>query len=126
MLSVIICIPGILTHAWVLVGGSTPRQILRTLSSLCSTKTGEFCPRASSEKLYCEKVADDNNDMKCERAKIDWSRIVIFLIDERYVPHDHEESNQNLIRQTLIIESRIFLEIMLLHFHTSTFFFPLL
>jgi 6-phosphogluconolactonase len=33
---------------------------------------------------------------------VEWSRVYLFLIDERCVPADHEESNQRMIRQTLL------------------------
>jgi 6-phosphogluconolactonase len=39
--------------------------------------------------------------------RIDWSKVHIFLIDERYVPKDHEESNQRLIAETLLACARI-------------------
>ncbi len=34
--------------------------------------------------------------------EIDWSRVIVFLIDERYVPPDHPDSNQRMIRETLL------------------------
>lgn len=33
---------------------------------------------------------------------IDWARVWIFLVDERSVPPDHPESNQRLVRETLL------------------------
>lgn len=33
--------------------------------------------------------------------KVDWSKIDVFLVDERYVPPDHPESNQKMIREAL-------------------------
>ncbi|MBP7114119.1 MAG: 6-phosphogluconolactonase [Candidatus Peribacteraceae bacterium] len=33
---------------------------------------------------------------------IDWSRVTFFLTDERYVPADHADSNQRMIRETLL------------------------
>lgn len=33
---------------------------------------------------------------------IDWSRVVFFLTDERYVPADDKDSNQHMIRKTLL------------------------
>jgi 6-phosphogluconolactonase len=32
---------------------------------------------------------------------IDWKRVTLFLLDERYVPHDHADSNTRMIRETL-------------------------
>lgn len=39
--------------------------------------------------------------------KIDWSKVHIFLVDERYVPKDHKESNQRLIKETLLTNAAI-------------------
>lgn len=36
------------------------------------------------------------------RKDIDWSRILVFLVDERYVPADHPESNQRMVREALL------------------------
>ena len=33
---------------------------------------------------------------------IDWSRVLLFLVDERYVPAEHPESNQRMIWETLL------------------------
>lgn len=33
---------------------------------------------------------------------IDWSRVVVLLADERWVPVDHEDSNERLVRETLL------------------------
>ncbi len=33
---------------------------------------------------------------------IDWNRVTFFLVDERYVPKDHADSNQRMIRETLL------------------------
>src|SRR5690625_892866 len=33
---------------------------------------------------------------------IDWERIHIILVDERYVPSDHPDSNEGLVRQHLL------------------------
>jgi len=34
--------------------------------------------------------------------RIDWSKVTFFLLDERYVPAEHEDSNQKMIRSTLL------------------------
>lgn len=36
------------------------------------------------------------------RKDIDWSRVLLFLVDERYVPADHPESNQRMVREALL------------------------
>jgi 6-phosphogluconolactonase len=33
---------------------------------------------------------------------IDWSKVTVFLVDDRYVPRDHEDSNQKLLDETLL------------------------
>ncbi|MBT3834797.1 6-phosphogluconolactonase [Candidatus Peribacteria bacterium] len=33
---------------------------------------------------------------------IDWSKVIVFLVDDRYVPRDHEDSNQKLVDETLL------------------------
>jgi|SRR3990167_1886655 len=38
---------------------------------------------------------------------IEWHKVTIFLVDERYVPADHNESNQRMIRETLLKNSSI-------------------
>ena len=36
-------------------------------------------------------------------ADIEWDRIVVLLADERWVPVDHEDSNERLVREKLLI-----------------------
>lgn len=38
---------------------------------------------------------------------IDWSKVSIFLVDERYVPETHADSNQKMIRETLLAHAAI-------------------
>ena len=38
---------------------------------------------------------------------IEWHKVTIFLVDERYVPANHEESNQKMIRETLLQNAKI-------------------
>lgn len=33
---------------------------------------------------------------------IDWGKVTVFLVDDRYVPHDHADSNVHLIKATLL------------------------
>ena len=37
------------------------------------------------------------------RADIDWSKVVVTLADERWVAPDHEDSNEALVRRTLLV-----------------------
>ena len=39
------------------------------------------------------------------RERIDWPRLHVFLVDERFVPPDDDESNQRMIRETLLANS---------------------
>ncbi len=40
-------------------------------------------------------------------ADIDWPQVSVFLTDERYVPADHADSNQKLVRETLLAHAPI-------------------
>jgi len=48
----------------------------------------------STPKVIYEKLGQDT--------EIDWSKVWIFLVDERCVPPDHPESNQRMVRETLL------------------------
>ncbi len=39
--------------------------------------------------------------------EIDWAKVTVFLIDERYVPSDQKDSNEHLIRETLLKHAKI-------------------
>ncbi len=41
------------------------------------------------------------------RQAIDWKRVFVHLIDERYVPANHQDSNQRLVRDTLLMSAKI-------------------
>lgn len=56
--------------------------------------SGGSTPQATYAKLGASK-------------NIDWGKVAIFLIDERYVPSDHTESNARLVRATLLKEAKI-------------------
>ena len=36
-------------------------------------------------------------------ASLDWPRVQVLLSDERWVPADHEDSNEKLVRETLLV-----------------------
>lgn len=38
---------------------------------------------------------------------IDWSKVFVHLVDERYVPAIHEDSNQGMVRHTLLMHAHI-------------------
>lgn len=54
--------------------------------------SGGSTPKPVYEKLSQEK-------------KIDWKRVTFFLLDERFVPVDHTDSNTKMIRETLLKNS---------------------
>lgn len=39
--------------------------------------------------------------------EIDWGKVSIFMLDERYVPADHADSNQKMVRETLLAHAPI-------------------
>lgn len=39
------------------------------------------------------------------RERIDWPRLHVFVVDERFVPPDDDESNERMIRETLLASS---------------------
>jgi 6-phosphogluconolactonase len=51
----------------------------------------------STPKPYYRLLADEPY-----RSNIPWERLHVFLVDERYVPHDHPDSNFLMIRQALL------------------------
>lgn len=40
-------------------------------------------------------------------SRVDWAKTLIFLVDERCVPHHHSDSNYKMIRETLLASGRI-------------------
>ncbi len=42
-----------------------------------------------------------------KRNNIDWSKVSIFLLDERYVPNEHPDSNQKMVVETLLLNAPI-------------------
>ncbi len=51
----------------------------------------------STPKRLYEVLASD-----IVRTKIDWQRVHLFFGDERFVPHDHPDSNYRMVREALI------------------------
>ena len=41
------------------------------------------------------------------KEEIDWSKVTIFLVDERYIEANDEKSNQNMVRETLLKSASI-------------------
>lgn len=44
---------------------------------------------------------------KLGQEDIDWSKVFVLLVDERYVPASHQDSNQRLVRDTLLAHAPI-------------------
>ncbi|KAF8822905.1 glucose-6-phosphate 1-dehydrogenase [Cardiosporidium cionae] len=63
-----------------LSGGSTPIPIFEMINILCKQSNGKL---------------------------LDWQRIIVFLVDERYVLPSHQHSNQRMIRETLLKDTLI-------------------
>ena len=38
---------------------------------------------------------------------VEWDKVTVFLVDERYVLPDHKESNQRLVRETLLTNANV-------------------
>ena len=51
----------------------------------------------STPKRLYEVLASD-----IMRVKVDWTRVHLFFGDERFVPHDHPDSNYRMVREALI------------------------
>jgi 6-phosphogluconolactonase len=41
------------------------------------------------------------------KENLDWSKVYIFLADERYIAPDHPDSNQGMVRDTLLVHAKI-------------------
>lgn len=72
--------------AWI---ASTIAQAL----AVQTTVTVGLCGGGTPKPVYTLLATDQ---------KIDWKRVTFFLIDERYVPADHADSNQKMVRETLL------------------------
>ncbi len=52
-------------------------------------------------------VSGGTSPQKCmaalANAPLDWPRVQVLLSDERWVPADHEDSNEKLVRETLLV-----------------------
>ncbi|MBT8087648.1 MAG: 6-phosphogluconolactonase [Gammaproteobacteria bacterium] len=38
-------------------------------------------------------------------AELDWNRVEVLLSDERWLPPDHDDSNERLVRETLLVDN---------------------
>ncbi|XP_053993596.1 glucose-6-phosphate 1-dehydrogenase-like [Hylaeus volcanicus] len=88
-----------------LSGGSTPKKIFSVLSSLCCETAGNILtsPRKGKREDSCALISD-NVDVG---STVEWDRVIFFLVDERYVSCGHEDSNQKMIRTTLLSSNMI-------------------
>lgn len=69
-----------------LSGGMTPRAVYEKLGG------GHSALRGSSRCRALDAEAGPRTG--------GWEKVCVFLVDERYVPPDHPESNQRLVRET--------------------------
>eukprot|EP00921_Rhytidocystis_pertsovi_P012475 GHVQ01020286.1.p1 GENE.GHVQ01020286.1~~GHVQ01020286.1.p1 ORF type:complete len:476 (-),score=83.26 GHVQ01020286.1:365-1792(-) len=85
-----------------LAGGSTPLPVYEALGRLArETHRSE----SSQQPPPCTAQPADGRSFDSSRGFIDWGRVVLFLVDERYVDSTHRESNQRMIRDTLLCEA---------------------
>jgi 6-phosphogluconolactonase/glucosamine-6-phosphate isomerase/deaminase len=70
------------------------------LSSLCCETACNLLTSSKKEKKedLCASLLEDMDI----GSVVEWNRVIFFLVDERYVPCDHEDSNQKMIRTTLL------------------------
>ena len=55
--------------------------------------------------------------MLAKEKGIDWGRVTLFLVDDRYVPSTHEDSNQHLVRTTLLQHLHVQRHVIFPHTH---------
>ncbi len=80
------------------LAGAAARHIVDTLSKVLDSRdraslvlTGGSTPRETYTIL-----ANEHN------ASLDWQRVDLFMGDERYVPHDHADSNYRMVKESLL------------------------
>ena len=49
------------------------------------------------------------------KTPLDWQRVQIALSDERWVPADHEDSNEKLVRETLLVDEAATAQVLPVH-----------
>ncbi|PFH31310.1 glucose-6-phosphate 1-dehydrogenase [Besnoitia besnoiti] len=90
-----------------LSGGSTPLPIYTALRHLALSAAEQGFARAASDfasdwSPSLQQQIEEDEQRRHLGAEVDWSRVYFFLVDERYVPPDHPDSNQLKIRQHLL------------------------
>lgn len=40
-----------------------------------------------------------------KRTDVDWTKVKLFMVDERHVPEDHKDSNLAAVRRTLLAQN---------------------
>jgi len=81
--------------------GAVADEAARRLLALLNERKGERFSLALSggstpQRLYRLLAAEP------WRGQIDWDALHIFLADERFLPHDHPDSNFRMLRETLL------------------------
>ncbi len=83
--------------------------------------TKALCRRLDVQKAASLVVSGGTSPIQCfaelSTKDIDWSRVDVLLSDDRWVPADHEDSNERLIREKLLVEKAASAE--LLPFYTA-------
>jgi 6-phosphogluconolactonase len=82
-------------------------QIFPTAADLAAAAAGHIADAISStDRTFSLGLAGGSTPVATYRdlakTDVDWSRVVMWLGDERWVPHDHEESNTRMARSTLV------------------------
>lgn len=100
----------LLSFFFLLSGGSTPKAIYAAVRHLSLVAEEQGLERAASTlaqdvPALQEEIAEDEQRRHLGSG-VDWSRVILFLVDERYVPPDHPDSNQRMIRQQLLGQTR--------------------
>jgi 6-phosphogluconolactonase len=82
-----------------LSGGTTPGPIYAMLAASPHSPPDRMVVRAGDSL-----PPFDSAQGKLGERMIDWSKVSLFLVDERYVAADDPQSNQRMVRETLLKE----------------------
>lgn len=93
-----------------LSGGTSPKKTLEAFANMCGAVAGTVClPRqhsGASFEVTAESEATSSTPpppaTPMTGVPIAWSRVKLFLVDERYVPPTDPASNQRMFRETLL------------------------
>ena len=80
--------------------GRRSAELFVTLATGAVTSRGRFCVALSGGETPKAMHSQLQSDAYVSR--VPWSGVYVFWGDERYVPHDHPESNYGMARATLL------------------------